>query len=120
MKVINFFQRRTLLNHLAAPERINSAMMSDMESGLAYLTGIRQLAADLKTMDVTIRDEELCMTNLLCLTQRFDHLLVGMDTIAEDEKQTVSFVKGRLLQNEQWMNSCTEDSTETYAALLST
>lgn len=117
---MSLFQRRALLNHLTAQHQFYSAKMSDGERVLAYMTRIIQLSADLKAMEVTITDQELCTTKLCSLPHRFEGEIVSINTIAEGDKLTVEFVKIRIIQEEKKMNIRTANSAENDAALLNT
>jgi len=101
MAIEDLFQRRTLLNRLAARRRFYSVKMMESEKAIAYISRVRQLAADLKSMDAIVTDQEIAMTVLCGLPAKFEHLIVAIDAVANDEKLTMDFVKSRLLQEEQ-------------------
>lgn len=61
----NLFQRRTLLNRLNARRRFYSLKMMDSEKIITYVNRAKQLASDLKAMEVTVSEQELAMT-VLC------------------------------------------------------
>lgn len=65
--ISDFFQRRTLLNHLAARSRFYSVQMkeSDSTSTIAYIYHVRQLAAD-QSIDskVTAQEPEITVLSV--------------------------------------------------------
>lgn len=101
--IIDMFQRKTLLNCLNARRKFYSVKMADKDRVLPYINRVRQLASDLRAMDVEISDQEMAMTVLCGLTTKFDHLIVAIDAVADDVTLTMDFVKSRLLQEEERM-----------------
>ena len=55
--IIDLFQRKTLLNKLACRRRFYSVKMADSEKAIAFISRVRQLAADCKAMGVEIDDK---------------------------------------------------------------
>jgi len=116
--IIDLFQRKTLLNKLAARRRFYSAKMNDSEKAMAFISRIRQLASDCKAMDVDISDQDMAMTVLCGLPQKFEHLIVAIDAAADDDTLTMDFVKSRLLQEEQRMTDRSDSKPSPSSALV--
>ena len=75
--ICDIFEKHTLLNKLAARRRFYTAKMHDTEKILAFAARVRQMAATLKSMSVTIEDSEMAMALLNGLPDRFDSLISG-------------------------------------------
>ena len=101
--IMDLFQRKTLLNKLTARRRFYSAKMAESEKAMGFISRVRQLAADCKAMGVVIENQDIAMTVLCGLPQKYEHLIVAIDAVATDETLTLDFVKSRLLQEEQRM-----------------
>ena len=114
----NLFQRKTLLNRLTARRRFYSVKMLSNEKVIVYISRVRQLASDLKAMDVLVSDQEIAMTVLSGLPSKYEHLIVAIDTVADDEKLTTEFVKSRLLQEEQRLSDRTPSSSQSVDSAL--
>ena len=99
--ITDLFQRKTLLNKLACRRKFYSAKMSDGEKAITFISRVRQLAADCRAMGVAIDDQEIAMTVLCGLPQKYEHLIVAIDAAANDDTLSLDFVKSRLLQEEQ-------------------
>ena len=100
--ILDIYEKHTLLNKLAARRRFYTATMNDGEKVLGFASRIRQLAATLKSMGVTIDDSEMAMALLNGLPDRFDGLISALDALGNDEKLfTFEFVKSRCQQEEQ-------------------
>jgi len=96
------FERHTLLNKLNAIRNFYTVSMQKDEKMLKYLNRVTQLASTLKSMDVTIQDEELAMSTLCGLPPAYEHLIVALDALGNDSRTfTFEFVKSRLIQEEQ-------------------
>eukprot|EP00737_Agarophyton_chilense_P003002 gb/GEZJ01003471.1/.p1 GENE.gb/GEZJ01003471.1/~~gb/GEZJ01003471.1/.p1 ORF type:complete len:730 (-),score=111.20 gb/GEZJ01003471.1/:63-2252(-) len=102
--ICDVFQRKTLLNKINARRSFYSAKMRDDEKMLQFINRVRHLASDLKCMDVVVEEEDIAMAILCGLPERFEHLIVAIDTTIGDRQLTLEFVKSRLLQEEQRMN----------------
>lgn len=59
------YQRRTLLNRLAARCKFYTAKMKISEKTFFYISRVRQFAADLKSIEVQVSDQEVAM-KVLC------------------------------------------------------
>ena len=117
--IMNIFQRRTVLNKLKARRQFYSAQMEDNERILNYINRVRQLAADLKSMEVAVSDEDIAMSVLSGLPQKFEHLIVAIDTVTAGEARlSLEFVKSRLLQEEQRLNDRSGSAKGTDTALV--
>ena len=116
--ITDLFQRRTLLNSLSARRRFYSVKMNDGEKALAYISRVRQLAADLKAMDVKVEDSDIAMTVLCGLPSKYEHLIVAIDAATGDSSLTMDFVKSRLLQEEQRMTDRDKSKPAPDAALV--
>ena len=100
--ILNVFERHTLLNKLAARRQFYTVTMNNDEKVLAYINRVKQLAARLKSMNVSIDDKEMAMAVLNGLPTRFESLIVALDALGNEDKMfTLEFVKSRLLQEEQ-------------------
>ena len=100
--ICEIYEKHTLLNKLAARRRFYTAVMHDGEKVLSFAGRIRQLAAFLKSMEVTIDDQEMAMALLNGLPDRFDSLISALDALGNDDKLfTFEFVKSRCVQEEQ-------------------
>ena len=100
--ICDIFEKHTLLNKLAARRRFYTAKMHENEKLLAFAARVRQLAATLKSMSVTIEDSEMAMALLNGLPDRFDSLISALDAShTDDEDLTFEFVQSRCLQEEQ-------------------
>ena len=100
--ICEIYEKHTLLNKLAARRRFYTATMNDGEKVLSFAGRIRQLAATLKSMGVTIDDQEMAMALLNGLPERFDSLISALDALGNDDKLfTFNFVKSRCVQEEQ-------------------
>lgn len=97
----NIFQRRTLLNRLNARRKFYSLSNAPEERIIPYFNRAKQLCTDLKAIDATVSDQELAMTVLSRLSCNFEHLIVALNDVADDEKLPLEFVKSRLIQKEQ-------------------
>lgn len=117
--ITNVFQRRTLMNIVRARRDFYSAQMGDDERVLVYINRVRQLAADLKSMDVAVEDEDVAMSILSGLSERFEPLIVAIDTMTGDRELTLEFVKSRLLQEEQRLIDRGDISNRPDSALVS-
>ena len=121
--ILDIFEKHTLLNKLAARRRFYTATMNDGEKVLEFASRVRQLAASLKSMGVTVDDQEMAMALLNGLPDRFDSLISALDALGNDEEQfTFEFVKSRCQQEEQRHIKRDEDTHKRSesAALLAT
>ena len=116
--ILNLFQRRTLLNSLTARRRFYSVKMNDGERALTFISRVRQLASDLKAMDVKVEDDDIAMTVLCGLPPKYEHLIVAIDAAKEDSELTFDFVKSRLLQEEQRLGSRVKSEPKGDSALI--
>lgn len=69
-------------------------------------------------MEVNVEEEDIAMSILCGLPQGFENLIVSIDTIADESRLTLDFVKSRLLQEEQRMDDRDGSSTKTDSAFL--
>lgn len=97
------FQRATLLNPLHFRRKFYSAKMEHNERVLACISRIRQLASDLRSMNVEELEQDIAMTPLSGLPQRFENLIVAIDTLSDESNMSVEFVNSRLIQEEMRM-----------------
>ena len=87
--VLDIFEKHTLLNKLAARRSFYTATILESENVLTFANRIRQLASTLKSMKVTIDDEEMAMALLNGLPERFDSLMSELDALGD--KKTFIF-----------------------------
>jgi len=96
----NLFQRKTLLKRLTARLRVYAVKMTYKEKAIAFISRVRQPTSDKKAMGEVVSDQEITMAVLCGLPAKYEHRIVVIDTVADDEKLMIEFVKGRLLQEE--------------------
>ena len=100
--ICDVFERHTLLNKLSARRKFYTATKEEGESALQFANRIRQLAATLKSMNVTIEDSEMAMAMLNGLPEAYDPLISALDAISgEDDDLKFDYVKSRVIQEEQ-------------------
>ena len=116
--IADLFQRRTLLNRLTTRRKFYTAKMDDNERVVSYISRVRQLAADLKSMDTDVEDQEIAMTVLCGLSSKFENLIVAIDAVTDENKLTLEFVKSRLLQEEQRISDRSPGSISADSALV--
>lgn len=98
----NIYEKRMLLNQLAARRRFYSAVMRDSEKAIDFGARVRQLASSLKTMGVTTTEQDMAMTVLSGLPDRYDSLISALDALSDDtSKFTFEFVISRCMLEEQ-------------------
>jgi hypothetical protein len=85
LAIKNVFQRTSSLNKLAARRRFYTVAMLDGERILTYINRVKQLTEELKAMRVTIDEEEVAMAVLNGLPPKYDHLIVALDTMGDDQ-----------------------------------
>ena len=109
--ICDIFEKHTLLNKLAARRRFYTATMTEGESVLSFSARVRQLAASLKSMGVTVDDKEMAMGFLCGLPETFDSLISALDALIDDNKNfTFQFVVSRCQQEEQRQQQRLEES----------
>ena len=116
--ILDLFQKKTLLNQLRIRRQFYSAKMGDSEKAMAFISRVRQLAADCKAMDVIIDEKDIAMTILCGLPERYEHLIVAIDAASNDTTLSLEFVKSRLLQEEQRMQDRGSFKSSSDTALL--
>lgn len=116
--ICNVFQRKTLLNRINSRRSFYTAKMREDEKMLQFVNRIRHLASDMKCMDIKVEEEDVAMAILCNLPERFNNLIVAIDTTIEDRDLTLEFVKSRLLQEEQRMNDRAKEESEDSTALV--
>lgn len=70
--------------------------MDENEPIIEYVNRSKQLAADLKAMDVNMHDQEPAITILCGLPSKFENLMVAIDANEDDEKLKLDFARSRL------------------------
>ena len=70
-------------------------------------------------MEVTVDDQGIAMSILCGLPERFEHLIVAIDGVADESNLSLEFVKSRLLQEEQRMDERHKPKLKTDSALVS-
>lgn len=86
---------------------------------LEFVSRIRQLAEDLKSMEVTIEDSEMAVALLNGLPGRFDGIISVLNALRNDEKLfTFEFAKIRCQQKKQLHESETKRPNQTLRTLL--
>lgn len=104
MSIKDVFQKATLLNRLRARQKFYSVETNDGERVLSYIARVQQLSSDLKSMDVELSEQDVSMTLLSGLPSRFEHLIVAIDTLSDEDALRLDFVKSRLMREEQRMS----------------
>lgn len=79
--------------------------MAHVKSVIPYINRTKQLCTDLKAMSVTVTDQELALTVLCALRSNYEHLIVAIDAVADDEKLTIEFVKSRQKEKQNMKRS---------------
>lgn len=74
--------------------------MAPDERVIPFINRAKQLSTDLKAMDAKVTNPELAMTVLCGLASKYEHSIVAIDAIPDDENLTLWFVKSRLIQEE--------------------
>ena len=98
----NVFERHTLLNKLSSRKKFYTATKLENESVLQFSNRIRQLAATLKSMSVSISKSEIAMALLNGLPEEYNALISALDAIYESEIELdFEFIKSRIMQEEQ-------------------
>lgn len=118
MSIQNIFRRSTLLNQLHARRKFYSAKMGNGERVLSYISRVRQLASDVKSMGVIVNAQDVAMTLLSGLPKRYEHLIVAIDTVTDAANIDIDFVKSRLIQEEQRIADREDDSPGSSQAAL--
>ena len=75
--------------------------MKESESILPFANRIRHFAATLNLMNVANGNEEMAMTMLNGLPERFDPLIIALGALEDEKTFTFEFIKSRLLLEEQ-------------------
>ena len=70
--ICDVFEKHTLLNKLTALRRFYTAVMKDNHKILDFAARIRRHASSLKSMGISIEDQDLAMNLLSGLPDRFD------------------------------------------------
>jgi len=98
------FERHTLLNKLSARRKFYTACKAEEESILQFSNRIRHLGSMLKSMNVTIDDNEMAMALLNGLPDPYDSLISALDAVGTEESNLeFDHVKSRVMQEEQRM-----------------
>lgn len=74
--------------------------MVGSEKARAFISRVREPAAECQGKNVAIDDQEIAMIVLCALAQKYEHLIVAIDAVADDDILSLDFVKSRLLQDE--------------------
>lgn len=96
----NLFQRRTLLNRLNACRKFYTAKMASDERAMKYASKAWLLADDRKAVEVNLSDRNMAMKTLCGLPAKFEHPIVAIDVVADDDRLPKDFVKRQLFQEE--------------------
>ena len=75
LAIKNIFERHALLNKLSTRKKFYTVTMRDSESVLQFSNHIRQLAATLKSMSVSISENEIAMALLNGLPEEYNALI---------------------------------------------
>ena len=102
----DIFERHTLLNKLSARRKFYTALKDENESVLIFSNRIRHLASTLKSTSVEIAESEMAMELLNRLPEEYSSLISALDALGSEESELdFDFVKARVLQEEQRINS---------------
>ncbi len=100
--ICDIYEKHTLLNQLTARRRFYTASMKESDKVLDFSARVRLHAASLKSMGNEVTDQDMAMTFLSGLPNRFDVLISALDAMSVDEQKfTFDFVVGRCQQEEQ-------------------
>lgn len=75
--------------------------MNDNERVLTDINRVWRPASELKSMAVDVDVVGTALTILRGLPEKFEHLIVAIDTMNTDRQLSLDFLKSRLLQEEQ-------------------
>lgn len=100
-EICDVFQRKALLNRINARQAFYSVKMREDEETIKAITHVRQLASDLKIMDIIVEEKDISKAILHRLPKQFEHLTVAIDIIVGVRDLTFEFVKSRLLQEKK-------------------
>ena len=120
--VCDIYEKHTLLNQLTARRRFYTAAMKESDKILDFAARIRHHSSVLKSMGTTVNDQDMAMTFLSGLPDRFDVLISALDAISDDkDKFTFDFVVSRCQLEEQRHTDRDQQSMEKSeaAALIS-
>lgn len=92
--------------------------MENSEKVKSLHSRVRQLAAECKAMDVIIDYQDVAMTVLCGLLPKYEHLIVAIDAVVDDENLTIDFVKSLLLQEERRIAECEDVKPSVDSALI--
>lgn len=67
---------------------------------MQFISIVRHLASNQKTMDVVVEKEYISIAILCGLPKRFEHFIVAIDTKVGYRNLTFEFVESQLLQEE--------------------
>ena len=98
--ITDLFQRKMLLDMLHTRRRSYSTKMVYSEKTMTLISRVHQLAADCKTMYVSIGDQEFAMAVLCALPHKYDHLIVAILAATDDKSLSLDVAKSHLLQEE--------------------
>lgn len=76
------------------------------------------MAADPRSMESQVSNQEIAMTMPCGLHAKFEHLIVAIDAVVDDGTLTTDFVENRLLQEEQRMAERGSGATSNDSALV--
>ena len=100
--ICDIYEKHTLLNQLTARRRFYTAEMKEFEKVLDFAAQVRLRASSLRSMGSSITDQDMAMTFLSGLPERFGVLISALDAMSDDkEKFTFDFVVSRCQQEEQ-------------------
>lgn len=89
----NSFQRRTLLNRLNVHYRFYLLKMLDNERVIIYVNRTNQLESDIKATEVSVSEQDLAMTVQCSLPSSYEHLIVSIDVLREDDSPVLTLSK---------------------------
>lgn len=84
---------------------------------LVYIARVRQLATDLKSLDVNDDGAKVALTVLSGLPKKFEKLIVAIDMTMEDNL-SLDFVRSRLVQEKHRFSDCSHVKSDVDSALL--
>ena len=107
--IFDIFEKQTLLNKLTARHQLFTPEMNDGETVNAFANRIRQYAQTFKSMNIHVYSQDIAMTFLGSLPDRFDTIISAIDAYAVDEdgnysKFTFDFVLSRCQEEERRQN----------------
>lgn len=100
--ICDIYEKHTLLNQLTARRRFYTSTMQETDKILDFAARVRLHAPSLKSMGTSVTDQDMAMTFLSGLPERFDVPISALDAMSDDQQKfTFEFAVSRCQQEEQ-------------------